>query len=139
MATQSHYAGTAPAQRQGSQTLKWAALALLLGLALVAPFQLYPVFLAKALCFALFACAFNLLIGYVGLLSFGHAAFFGSAAYVTAHAVKVWGLTPELGGESGSVAKIWMSYSPLRPALERRALLGVLRTECRVAEPLRHA
>ena len=97
MATQSHYAGTAPAQRQGSQTLKWAALAVLLGLALVAPFQLYPVFLAKALCFALFACAFNLLIGYVGLLSFGHAAFFGSAAYVTAHAVKVWGLTPELG------------------------------------------
>ena len=95
MATQSHYAGTAPAQRQGSSTLKWAALAVLLGLALVAPFQLYPVFLAKALCFALFACAFNLLIGYVGLLSFGHAAFFGSAAYVTAHAVKVWGLTPE--------------------------------------------
>ena len=98
MATQSHYAGTAPAsRRQGSQTLKWAALAALLVLALVAPFQLYPVFLAKALCFALFACAFNLLIGYVGLLSFGHAAFFGSAAYVTAHAVKVWGLTPELG------------------------------------------
>jgi branched-chain amino acid transport system permease protein len=96
MTTQSHYVGTAPAtRRQSSQTLKWAALAVLLGL--VAPFQLYPVFLAKALCFALFACAFNLLIGYVGLLSFGHAAFFGSAAYVTAHAVKVWGLTPELG------------------------------------------
>src|ERR1700746_235750 len=51
----------------------------------------------EALCFALFACAFNLLIGYVGLLSFGHAAFFGSAAYVTAHAVKVWGLPSELG------------------------------------------
>ena len=58
---------------------------------------LYPVFLMKALCFALFACAFNLLLGYVGLLSFGHAAFFGGAAYVTAHAVKVWGLPPELG------------------------------------------
>ena len=81
MATQSHYAGAAPAQRQGSQTLKWAALAVLLGLALVAPFQLYPVFLAKALCFALFACAFNLLIGFTGLLSFGHAAFFGGAGY----------------------------------------------------------
>ena len=51
----------------------------------------------SVLCFALFACAFNLLIGYVGLLSFGHAAFFGGAAYVTAHAVKVWGLEPELG------------------------------------------
>jgi branched-chain amino acid transport system permease protein len=63
----------------------------------VAPFVVYPVFLMKALCFALFACAFNLLIGYVGLLSFGHAAFLGSAGYATAHAAKVWGLTPELG------------------------------------------
>src|SRR6516165_12545419 len=69
----------------------------LLALAFVAPFVLYPVFLMEALCFALFACAFNLLIGYVGLLSFGHAAFFGGAAYITAHTVKVWGLPPELG------------------------------------------
>src|SRR5262252_6742894 len=71
--------------------------AILVLLALIAPFGLYPVFLMQALCFALFACAFNLLIGYVGLLSFGHAAFFGSAAYLTAHTVKVWGLPPELG------------------------------------------
>jgi branched-chain amino acid transport system permease protein len=71
--------------------------AILLVLALAAPFVLYPVFLMEALCFALFACAFNLLIGYVGLLSFGHAAFLGTAAYVTAHTVKVWGLPPELG------------------------------------------
>jgi branched-chain amino acid transport system permease protein len=56
----------------------------------------------KALCFALFACAFNLLIGYVGLLSFGHALFFGWAAYVCAHAAKVWGLTPELAIASGT-------------------------------------
>jgi len=104
MATQSHYAGTAPAQRQGGSALKWAALAVLLGLALVAPFQLYPVFLAKALCFALFACAFNLLIGYVGLLSFGHALFFGWASYVCAHAAKVWGFPPELAIASGTVA-----------------------------------
>jgi branched-chain amino acid transport system permease protein len=62
----------------------------------VAPFVVYPVFLMKALCFALFACAFNLLIGYVGLLSFGHAMFLGTAGYATAHAAKVWGLTPEL-------------------------------------------
>src|SRR6266849_3623264 len=68
----------------------------LIALALVAPFVLYPVFLMKALCFALFACAFNLLIGYVGLLSFGHAAFLGAAGYAAAHAAKVWGLTPEL-------------------------------------------
>src|SRR6185312_13038174 len=69
----------------------------LVALALVAPYLFYPVFLMKALCLALFACAFNLLIGYVGLLSFGHAAFFGGAAYITAHVVKVWGLPPELG------------------------------------------
>jgi branched-chain amino acid transport system permease protein len=63
---------------------------------LIAPYFIYPVSLMKSLCFALFACAFNLLIGYVGLLSFGHALFFGWAAYVSAHAAKVWGLTPEL-------------------------------------------
>src|SRR6202048_497032 len=78
--------------------------AVLIVLALAAPFVLYPVFVMEALCFALFACAFNLLIGYVGLLSFGHAAFFGSAAYVTAHAVKVWGLPPELGILAGAAA-----------------------------------
>jgi branched-chain amino acid transport system permease protein len=78
--------------------------ALLLALALVAPLVLYPVFLMEALAFALFACAFNLLIGYVGLLSFGHAAFFGSAAYITAHTVKVWGLPPELGILTGVAA-----------------------------------
>ena len=58
----------------------------------------------KLLCFALFACAFNLLIGYVGLLSFGHAAFFGGAAYVTAHAAKVWGWPPELAILAGTAA-----------------------------------
>jgi branched-chain amino acid transport system permease protein len=70
----------------------------------VAPFAgLYPVFLMKALCFALFACAFNLLIGYVGLLSFGHALFFGWASYVCAHAAKVWGFPPELAIAAGTV------------------------------------
>lgn len=65
-------------------------------LALLAPFAIYPVFLMKALCFALFACAFNLMLGFGGLLSFGHAAFFGGSAYVTAHAAKVWGFDPLL-------------------------------------------
>jgi branched-chain amino acid transport system permease protein len=74
----------------------------LLAAAVIAPFFFYPVFLMKALCFALFACAFNLLIGYVGLLSFGHAAFMGSASYITAHTVKVWGLPPELGILAGT-------------------------------------
>ena len=68
----------------------------------VLPFFVYPIFLMKALCFALFACAFNLLIGYVGLLSFGHAAFLGSAGYVTAHAAKVWGWPPELAIAAGT-------------------------------------
>jgi branched-chain amino acid transport system permease protein len=71
---------------------------------IVAPMFAYPVFLMKALCFALFACAFNLLIGYVGLLSFGHALFFGWASYVCAHAAKVWGFSPELAIASGTVA-----------------------------------
>ena len=70
---------------------------LMLAILLIAPHLFYPVFLMKVLCFALFACAFNLLLGYVGLLSFGHAAFFGSAGYVTAHAVKVLNLSPILG------------------------------------------
>ncbi len=70
---------------------------LLLGL-IAAPFLgAYPIFVMKLMCFALFASAFNLLLGFTGLLSFGHAAFLGGAAYVTGHAIKVWGLTPEVG------------------------------------------
>jgi branched-chain amino acid transport system permease protein len=76
-------------------TLIWTVV--LIALALVAPYFLYPLFLMRALCLALFACAFNLLLGYVGLLSFGHAAFMGGAAYITAHTVKMWGWPPELG------------------------------------------
>jgi branched-chain amino acid transport system permease protein len=67
----------------------------LFALLLVAPLAVYPVFLMKALCFALFACAFNLLIGFGGLLSFGHAMFLGMAGYLSAHAAKVWGFPPE--------------------------------------------
>ncbi|HEX2442200.1 MAG TPA: branched-chain amino acid ABC transporter permease [Methylomirabilota bacterium] len=77
----------------GHQRLAFAVMLIVL---IVAPFVVYPVFLMKALCFALFACAFNLLIGYVGLLSFGHAAFLGGAGYASAHAAKVWGLPPEV-------------------------------------------
>ena len=65
-------------------------------LLVVAPFVAYPVFVMKVLCFALFALAFNLLLGYGGLLSFGHAAYFGMASYVCAYTAKNWGLTPEL-------------------------------------------
>jgi branched-chain amino acid transport system permease protein len=72
----------------------------MLGLAL--PLAVYPVFLMNVLCMALFASAFNLLLGYTGLLSFGHAAFLGSAGYVTGHVLKVWGWPPELGLLAGT-------------------------------------
>jgi len=78
---------------QSSETLIGLAL---LALLVAAPAFIYPVFLMKVLCFALFACAFNLLIGYVGLLSFGHALFFGFAAYVAGHTIKVWGWPTEV-------------------------------------------
>ncbi|WP_154721124.1 branched-chain amino acid ABC transporter permease [Ciceribacter sp. T2.26MG-112.2] len=71
-----------------------------------APMFFYPIFLMKILCFALFASAFNLLLGYTGLLSFGHAAFFGGAAYVTAHAAKIWGFPPELAMLAGVLSAI---------------------------------
>src|SRR5262249_37765730 len=86
-------AGSTPAISLRHQAVGFAVMILLFALA---PFFLYPVFLMKALCFALFACAFNLLIGYVGLLSFGHAAFLGSAGYISAYTAKVWGWPPEL-------------------------------------------
>src|SRR5687768_15704379 len=70
----------------------------------IGPFLIYPLFLMTVLCFALFAAAFNLLLGFGGLLSFGHAAYFGMASYVSAHAAKVWGLTPELAIFAGTAA-----------------------------------
>src|SRR6476620_5796841 len=79
------------------QNASMLAFALLMVLGLVAPLAIYPVFLMNVLCFALFACAFNLLVGYVGLLSFGHAMFFGFAAYIAGYTVKVWGWEPLLG------------------------------------------
>src|SRR5438477_12278323 len=79
-------------------------MAILVALVVAAPWVVYPVFLMKVMCFALFACAFNLLLGFVGLLSFGHAMFLGTAGYVCAHAAKVWGLTPELAILAGTAA-----------------------------------
>ena len=78
------------------------ALAVMVAALVIAPFFVYPLFLMQALCFALFACAFNLLIGYVGLLSFGHALYFGWASYLSAHSAKVWGLPPELAILTGA-------------------------------------
>jgi branched-chain amino acid transport system permease protein len=92
----------------------------MLAFVVVSPFFLYPVFLMKVLCFALFACAFNLLIGYVGLLSFGHAAYFGMGAYITGYAAKAWGLPPELaiplGGLVGAALGLPFGWLAIRRA-----------------------
>ena len=80
-----------------------AVLLVLILVGLIAlPFLVYPIFVMTVLCFALFAAAFNLLLGYTGFLSFGHAAFFGGGAYFTAHVVKEWGWSPELGLLAGA-------------------------------------
>jgi branched-chain amino acid transport system permease protein len=85
-----------------NRALRIFAWAVLLGLGIAAPFLVYPVFAMNVLCLALFASAFNLLLGYTGLLSFGHAAFLGAAAYVTGWAVRSWGFPPELGVLAGT-------------------------------------
>src|SRR5690606_24311549 len=95
-------AGLSRASTESTSTLQWALLAVAIAGLLIAPFFVYPIFLMKILCFALFACAFNLLLGYGGLLSFGHAAFFGMASYVSAHAAKVWGFNPEFAILAGT-------------------------------------
>ena len=85
----------------------WSKITWALGLALLiaAPFiGVYPIFMIKALCFAIFACAFNLLLGYTGLLSFGHAAFLGAAAYITGWLVRSAGFSPELGILAGMLS-----------------------------------
>jgi len=88
---------------KAAKLLRFTYLSLLM-LALVAPMLgLYPVFVMKLLCFAIFASAFNLLLGFTGLLSFGHAAFFGSAAYITGYLIKSQNFTPELGMAAGMI------------------------------------
>jgi len=99
-----------------------AAFAAMIAFFLIAPLFIYPVFLMTVLCFALFACAFNLLIGYAGLLSFGHAAFLGAAAYVCGHAAKVWGLPPELSilAGTGAAALLGLGFGAL--AIRRQGI-----------------
>jgi branched-chain amino acid transport system permease protein len=114
MAVGTQYIAEQPKPRTSSMVLGAVAIAALLA----APFFFYPVLLMSILCFALFACAFNLLIGYVGLLSFGHAAFFGGAAYFTAHAAKVWGWEPLaailLGVAGAAVMGLLMGFLAIR-------------------------
>ncbi len=97
----------------------WIVLILL---GLLAPYAVYPVFMMKLLCFALFASAFNLLLGYTGLLSFGHAAFFGGASYITGHLVKNSGLSPELGVLGGTVFAALLGYIVGSLAIRRQGI-----------------
>src|SRR6201986_3112750 len=99
------------------------AFAIMTVLLLVVPLTgVYPFFVMQALCFALRACAFNLLIGYGGLFSFGHAMFLGTAGYVTAHALKVWGLTPELGILVGTAAAAGLGVITGLVAIRRQGI-----------------
>ncbi len=99
-------------------------IAYLVGLALllVAPSFIYPILVMKVLCFALFACAFNLLLGYTGLLSFGHAVFLGTAAYVTGHALKVWELPTLLGLAVGTLAAAALGWVIGSLAIRRQGI-----------------
>ncbi len=97
----------------------FVGLALLLA---IAPLVLYPVFLMKVLCFALFACAFNLLLGYGGLLSFGHAAYFGMASYLSAYSAKMWGLPPELAILTGTATSAALGLIAGSLAIRRQGI-----------------
>jgi len=98
------------------------AFLIMVAIIAIAPMMVYPVFLMKVMCFALFACAFNLLIGFGGLLSFGHAMFLGSAGYVSAHAAKVWGLTPELAIICGAAAALVIALVSGLLAIRRQGI-----------------
>jgi len=114
-------ATAAPARRETEWSLAVAGAVLVI-FVVTAPFVLYPVFIMKALCFALFACAFNLLIGYVGLVSFGHALYFGWAGYFTAHAAKLWGLPPELAVLTGTATGLVLGFIAGAVAIRRQGI-----------------
>lgn len=111
---------TSTAGKTMSKTKLSFMILLLVGL--VAPYAIYPVFLMKVLCFALFACAFNLMLGYGGLLSFGHAAFLATGGYVTGHTIMQWGLTPELGILVGTACSAAMGFLFGKLAIRRQGI-----------------
>jgi branched-chain amino acid transport system permease protein len=114
-------AAAAPVRRETEWSVAVAGAALVVFLT-AAPFVLYPVFVMKALCFALFACAFNLLIGYVGLVSFGHALYFGWASYLAAYSAKVWGLPPELAVLCGTATALMLGLIAGVVAIRRQGI-----------------
>ncbi len=101
---------------------QWVAFAIMVVVLALAPLAVYPVFMMKVMCFALFACAFNLLLGFGGLLSFGHAMFLGSAGYVSAHAAKVWGWNPELCVLAGTLTAAVLSLVVGLLAIRRQGI-----------------
>jgi branched-chain amino acid transport system permease protein len=112
---------TAPVGQAGSRAEQLAFVVMVVAL-VIAPFFIYPMFVMQALCFALFACAFNLLIGYVGLLSFGHALYFGWASYLAAHSAKVWGFSPELAILTGTATAAVLGIAAGALAIRRQGI-----------------
>jgi len=100
----------------------WVAFAIMAAIFVIAPIWVYPVFLMKVMCFALFACAFNLLLGFGGLLSFGHAMFLGSAGYAASHAAKVWGWNPEIAVIFGTLCAMVLAYVVGSLAIRRQGI-----------------
>jgi branched-chain amino acid transport system permease protein len=101
---------------------EWIGFGIMAAVLLIAPFVTYPMFLMQCLCFALFACAFNLLIGYVGLLSFGHALYFGWASYLAAYSAKVWGFPPELAILTGTLTATVFGFIAGSLAIRRQGI-----------------
>jgi branched-chain amino acid transport system permease protein len=112
----------APAKGRSTSDEMVAFVIMAVLLAIVPVSGLYPYFVMQALCFALFACAFNLLIGYSGLLSFGHAMFLGTGGYVAAHALKVWGVSPEIGIALGVIGAAALSVVTGLIAIRRQGI-----------------
>jgi branched-chain amino acid transport system permease protein len=113
---------TAARKRAAAMRTHRTAFIVMTVLLVVAPAVVYPVFMMKLMCFALFACAFNLLIGFGGLLSFGHAMFLGAAGYASAHAAKVWGLTPELAILFGTLCAAVLGVGAGMLAIRRQGI-----------------
>ncbi len=101
---------------------QYIGIALMAALFALAPLIVYPVFMMKVMCFALFACAFNLLIGFGGLLSFGHAMFLGTAGYAAAHSAKMWGFPPELAILFGTAASFLLGVVTGLLAIRRQGI-----------------
>ncbi len=112
---------SASASTESNKSL-WVAFAIMVAVFAIAPIWVYPVFLMKVMCFAIFACAFNLLLGFGGLLSFGHAMFLGLAGYTSAHAAKVWGLNPELAIVIGTLSAMALAYVVGSLAIRRQGI-----------------